>query len=90
MVLTGTLGTCLYRWVGTVKGCRDGSLGRSGIVVIRCKARAILSNIFRVVSPVSKLIIVVEDGLVRMNIMSKTVCLKSNPSLPPGMELHWV
>ena len=84
MVLTATLGTCVYRWVGVVEGYRDGSMGRSGIAVTRYKACAILSNSFLVVSSVSSLIVVVEDGLVRMDIMSKAACLKKTSVLTSG------
>ena len=64
--------------MGAVDGWSDGSIGlaRSGIVVTCCKACEILSNVFLVVSPASRLIVVVEDGLIKMNIMSKAACFK--------------
>ena len=48
------------------------------MVITRCKACAILSNAFLVVSPASRLIVVVEDGLVRMEIMSKAACFEKS------------
>ena len=61
-----------------MEGCSDSSLGRLGIVATRCKAYLILINAFLVVSPASRLIVVVEDGLVRMETISKAACIKKS------------
>ena len=64
--------------MGDFDGWSDGSigLGRSGIVATRFKACAILSNEFLVCSPAYRLIVIIEDGLVKMEIMSKAACFK--------------
>ena len=78
LVLFGTLGTCACRWLRAVEGCSHVFLGRSEIFVLRCETCAILSNACVVVSPASRLIVVVEDGLVRMETISKAACIKKS------------
>ena len=66
--------------VEVVNGCSDGSIvvGMPRIAVTRVKYCTILSNAFLVVSPASRLIVVVEDRLVKIDILSKVACFEKS------------
>ena len=76
-----TLGSC------TGTGSGDDGVGNSGNVgssSTLCKASAIFKIAFLVASPASNVTVVVADGLVKIDIISKAACFKKSSVLTAG------